>query len=79
MNTDGEQIADSGIVTLNHSGRLDLGSQPETVQTVQGPSASASVALGSGTLTVAPSATGTYNGSTGVAHFAGSISGAAPS
>ena len=71
----GEQIADSSIVTLNHSGKLDLAGQPETVQTVQGPSASASVVLGSGTLTVAPSAAGTYNGGTGISDFAGSVSG----
>jgi autotransporter-associated beta strand protein len=76
MNTDGEQIADSAIVTLNHSGKLDLGSQPETVQTVQGTSASASIVFSSAsTLTVAPSAAAAYNSGSGVSDFAGSISG----
>jgi fibronectin-binding autotransporter adhesin len=71
----GEQIADHAIVTLNHSGRLDLAGQPETVQTVQGNSAGASVALGNGTLTVSPWATNTYNGGPGVSSFAGAVSG----
>ncbi len=72
----GEQIADSSVVTLNDAGALSLAGQPETVQTVQGSSARASVALGSGgTLTVAPAAAGTYNGSVGESDFAGSISG----
>ncbi len=72
----GEQIANTAIVTLNDSGKLDLASQPETVGTVQGSSASASVSVGSGTLTVAPSATTTYNGGPGISDFAGAISGA---
>jgi len=71
----GEQIADSAIVTLNDFGALNLGSQPETVQTVQGSSANASITVGGGTLTVAPSATNIYNGGMGVSDFAGSISG----
>jgi autotransporter-associated beta strand protein len=71
----GEQIADSAVVTLNHSGKLDLANQPETVGTIQGPSASASVVVGSGTLTVAPSAGGAYNGGPGISDFAGSVSG----
>lgn len=71
----GEQIADTAVVTLNDFGRLDLAGQPETVQTVQGPSPSASVVVGSGTLTVAPSATQTYNGGPGVSEFFGSLSG----
>jgi len=72
----GEQIDNSAIVTLNDFGSLQLGGQPETVQTVQSSSAGASIALGSrGTLTVAPLAAGTYNGGTGISDFAGSISG----
>ncbi|MDW8309436.1 MAG: autotransporter-associated beta strand repeat-containing protein [Verrucomicrobiales bacterium] len=72
----GEQIGDAAIVTLNDFGRLELAGQPETVQTVQGPSAGASVLLGTGgTLIVAPSATNTYTGGMGVSEFAGSISG----
>jgi autotransporter-associated beta strand protein len=72
----GEQIADAAIVTLNDFGSLQLGGQPETVQTVQGPSAAASIALGTnGRLTVAPSAVATYNGGTGESDFAGSITG----
>lgn len=72
----GEQIADTAVVTLNDFGRLELGGQPETVQTVQGPSSGASVLLGTGgTLIVAPSATNTYNGGVGVSEFAGSVSG----
>jgi len=70
----GNQIADSAIVTLNQSGKLDLGSYPETVGTVQGPSASASVNV-NGTLTVAPSASVTYNSDVGISDYAGSISG----
>ncbi len=71
----GEQIANTAIVTLNHSGKLDLASQPETVGTVQGPSPNASVVVGSGTLTVAPAAAGTYNGGVGISDFAGAITG----
>ena len=41
----GEQIADTAIVTFNDSARLDLGGQPETVQTVQSSSASTSILL----------------------------------
>ena len=72
----GEQIADTAIVTLNDSGSLSLAGQPETVQTVQSTSAGSSIVLGTGgTLTVAPSAVGSYNSSTGESDFAGSISG----
>jgi len=71
----GHQIADSAIVTLNHSGSLYLGGYPETVGTIQGGSTSASVSVGSGTLTVTASASGTYNSGTGISDFAGSVSG----
>ncbi len=75
MNTGGEQIADSAVVTLNHYGSLSLAGQPETVAAVQGPSANASVSLGGGTLTVAPLAGVAYNGGIGESDFAGSVNG----
>jgi autotransporter-associated beta strand protein len=72
----GEQIADSAIVTLNDSGALSLAGQPETVQTVQGPSTGASVSLSTGgTLTVAPMSGVAYNDGIGESSFRGSITG----
>jgi fibronectin-binding autotransporter adhesin len=75
-NGGGEQVADTAIVTLNDSGSLSLGGQPETVQTVQSASPGASIILGTGgTLTVAPSASVTYSNGLGESDFSGSISG----
>jgi fibronectin-binding autotransporter adhesin len=72
----GEQIADSAIVTFYDSASFNLAGQPETIQTVQSTSASTSIILGTGgTLTVAPSSSGTYNAGTGESDFYGSISG----
>jgi fibronectin-binding autotransporter adhesin len=72
----GEQIADNAIVSFNDSASLNLGGQPETVQTVQSASANASIVLGTGgTLTVAPSASVTYSNGVGESDFSGSISG----
>jgi len=80
----GEQIADTAIVTLNDSARLELNGQPETIQTVQSTSTGTSIELGessvncpqyAGVLTVAPSSGGNYNLGPGESGFSGSISG----
>ena len=72
----GEQIADTSIITLNDSASFNLNNQPETVQSIQSPSASTSITLGtSGSLTIAPSSSGAYNGGTGESDFSGSLSG----
>jgi len=83
-NCGGQQIGDTGIVTLNDSARLELNGQPETVQTVQSASAATIIELGessvncpqyAGVLTVAPSSGGNYNLGPGESGFSGSISG----
>ena len=71
----GEQIADTGVVTLNDYAAFNLLSQPETVGAIQSTSASVSIFAMDGVFTVNASSSGNYNGGTGEADYSGSISG----
>ncbi len=74
----GEQVADTAIITLNDAGRFQLSNRPETVQTVQSLSSRTSILNVTNHLTVAPSASGTYNAGVGESVFYGTISSSVP-